>query len=60
MFGSVTAADVAELLKERGIEVDRRKIQMEEPIKHLGEYPIPVKLHRDVIVTVTVDVVKTN
>jgi large subunit ribosomal protein L9 len=60
MFGSVTAADVAELLKERGIEVDRRKIQMEEPIKYLGEYPIPIKLHKDVVVNITVDVVKTN
>jgi large subunit ribosomal protein L9 len=60
MFGSVTAADVAELLKERGIEVDRRKISLDEPIKYLGEYQIPVKLHKDVVVSITVDVVKTN
>jgi len=60
MFGSVTAADVAELLKERGLEVDRRKISLEEPIKYLGEYSIPIKLHKDVVVTITVDVVKTN
>jgi large subunit ribosomal protein L9 len=60
MFGSVTAADVAELLKERGIEVDRRKIQIEEPIKYLGEYQVPIKLHKDVMVTITLDVVKSD
>jgi len=60
MFGSVTAADVAELIKERGIEVDRRKIQLDEPIKHLGEFEIPIRLHRDVTVIVMVDVVRTN
>jgi large subunit ribosomal protein L9 len=60
MFGSVTSADVAELIKERNIEVDRRKIQLVEPIKHLGEYNIDVRLHRDVVVTIKVDVVKGN
>ncbi|MDD5088221.1 MAG: 50S ribosomal protein L9 [bacterium] len=60
MFGSVTAADVAELIKERGIEVDRRKIQLDEPIKHLGEFEIPIRLHREVTVSITVDVVRTN
>jgi large subunit ribosomal protein L9 len=60
MFGSVTATDVAELIKERGIEVDRRKIHLSEPIKFLGEYQIPIKLHRDVTVMITIDVVKTN
>jgi large subunit ribosomal protein L9 len=60
MFGSVTSADVAELIKERGIEVDRRKIQLEEPIKHLGEFEIPIRLHRDVQVNITLDVVRTN
>ncbi|MBU0508624.1 50S ribosomal protein L9 [bacterium] len=60
MFGSVTAADIAELIKERGVEVDRRRIQLDEPIKHLGEFSIPIKLHRDVTVMITVDVVKTN
>ncbi|MCB9358205.1 MAG: 50S ribosomal protein L9 [Calditrichaeota bacterium] len=57
MFGAVTTADIAELIKERGIEIDRRKIQLEDPIKHLGEFNIPVKLHREVIATITVDVV---
>jgi large subunit ribosomal protein L9 len=60
MFGSVTTADIAELIKERGVEVDRRKIQLDEPIKHLGEFEIPIRLHRDVTVTVTLDVIKTN
>lgn len=60
MFGSVTSADIAELIRQRGIEVDRRKIHLEEPIKHLGEFAIPIKLHREVTVTVTLDVIKTN
>ncbi|MBI5059575.1 50S ribosomal protein L9 [candidate division KSB1 bacterium] len=59
MFGSVTSSDIAELIKERGIEIDRRKIQLEEPIKHLGEFDIPIKLHREVVVTIKLDVVKS-
>ncbi len=58
MFGSVTASDIADLIKARGIELDRRKIQLEEPIRHLGEFEVPVRLHRDVVVNITVDVVK--
>lgn len=58
MFGSVTSNDIAELIRERGIEVDRRKIQLDEAIKHLGEYDIPIKLHREVIVIIKLDVVK--
>jgi large subunit ribosomal protein L9 len=57
MFGAVTSSDIAELIKERGFEIDRRKIQLEEPIKHLGEYNIGIKLHRDITAIVTVDVV---
>lgn len=57
MFGAVTSSDIAELIKERGIDIDRRKIQLDEPIKHLGEYKVGVKLHREVIAMVTVDVV---
>jgi large subunit ribosomal protein L9 len=60
MFGSVTAQDIADLIKERGVEVDRRKIQLDEPIRHLGEFEIPIKLHRDVVVNITVDVIRTN
>lgn len=57
MFGAVTSSDIAELIKERGFEIDRRKIQLADPIKHLGEYNVSVKLHREVIATVTIDVV---
>jgi large subunit ribosomal protein L9 len=58
MFGAVTSADIAEAIKERGIEIDRRKIQLVEPIKNLGEFSIPVKLHREVTAIVKLDVVK--
>jgi large subunit ribosomal protein L9 len=57
MFGAVTSSDIAELVKERGIDIDRRKIQLDEPIKHLGEFQIPVKLHREVTAMLVVDVV---
>ena len=57
LFGSVTNADVADALAAKGFEIDRRKIQLHEPIKKLGEFKVPVKLHRDVIVTLTVKVV---
>jgi large subunit ribosomal protein L9 len=57
LFGSVTNADVAEALTAKGFDVDRRKIQLHEPIKKLGEYTVPVKLHRDVIVPLKVKVV---
>ncbi len=58
MFGSVTAKDVAEELAQNGVTVDRRKIQLDHPIKELGTFTVPVKLHRDVTATVTVNVVK--
>ncbi|HTY08816.1 MAG TPA: 50S ribosomal protein L9 [Candidatus Edwardsbacteria bacterium] len=48
LFGSVTAADIAGLLAGQGIEIDKRKIVLEEPIKKLGVYNIPIKLHSDV------------
>jgi large subunit ribosomal protein L9 len=57
LYGSVTTADIAEALLARGLEVDRRKIVLQEPIKKLGEYEIPVKLHRDVATHVKVKVV---
>ena len=57
LFGSVTNADIAESLAAKGFDIDRRKIQLHEPIKKLGEFKVPVKLHRDVIVTLTVKVV---
>ncbi len=58
LFGSVTAMDIAAALAERGIEVDRRKILLEHPIKYLGEYTIPVKLHREVTAEIRIQVVR--
>ncbi|MCU0607631.1 MAG: 50S ribosomal protein L9 [Candidatus Edwardsbacteria bacterium] len=48
LFGSVTAADIAGLLAAQGLEIDKRRIALEEPIKKLGVYNIPIKLHQDV------------
>lgn len=56
LFGSVTAAMVAEKLAERGLEVDRRRIALAEPIKQLGEHPVVIKLHREIDATITVKV----
>ena len=58
LFGSVTAKDVADALEAKNFTIDRRKIQLEDPIKQLGEFKVPVKLHKDVIAEVTVVVVK--
>ena len=57
LYGSVTSADIAEALGALGFEVDRRKIQLAEPIKRIGEVEVPVKLHREVTATVKVKVV---
>jgi large subunit ribosomal protein L9 len=48
LYGSVTPTDVADLLKEKGFTVDKRKIVLHEPIKKLGEYEIPIRLHPEV------------
>ena len=58
MFGSVTTKDIAEKLAEQGVVVDRRKIQLAQPIKELGNVTVPIKMPRDVMATVTVRVVK--
>ncbi|HKJ66853.1 MAG TPA: 50S ribosomal protein L9 [bacterium] len=58
VFGSVTSQDIADLLKDKGYEIDKRDIQLDEPIRELGIYPVPVKLHRDVTVEVKVWVIK--
>ena len=58
LYGSVTAADIADLLKAKGFEVDRRKLILPEPIKAIGDHPVPLKLHREVTVPLTVRVVK--
>ncbi len=54
MFGSVTAADVSESLAAQGYTVDKRKIQLDQPIKTLGEYQVPAKLHREVTASIKV------
>ena len=60
LYGSVTSADVAEALAARQFELDKRKIQLPEPLKQLGEFKVPVKLHHDVVAEVTVKVVKLD
>jgi large subunit ribosomal protein L9 len=58
LFGSVTSADVADAVRaQTGVELDRRKTQLAEPLKELGAVEVPVELHADVVVTLTVDVV---
>ncbi|MEO8727031.1 MAG: 50S ribosomal protein L9 [Acidobacteriaceae bacterium] len=58
IFGSVTSADIAQELESKGFNIDRRKLQMpmEEPLKTLGEFLVPVKLHREVTAHVKVEV----
>lgn len=60
LYGSVTNADIGDLLKEKGFEIDRRKILLPDPIKTLGETTVPVKLHRDVTAELRVAVVKED
>jgi large subunit ribosomal protein L9 len=56
LFGSVTAVQIAELLGEKGVTVDRRKIELAEPIKEVGEHRVPVRLHREVLAQVRLNV----
>lgn len=56
LYGSVTSFDVVDALKERGLEVERRRVGLHEHIKQVGDYDIPIKLHRDVTVTIKVEV----
>jgi large subunit ribosomal protein L9 len=58
LYGSVTSADVAASLADQHVDIDRRKIQLPEPLKALGEYDVPVRLHREVTGQVKVKVVK--
>src|SRR3954470_10203154 len=57
LYGSVTSQDIAQSLKDKGFEIDRRKIVLADPIKALGETTVPVKIHRDVTAQVRVKVV---
>lgn len=56
LFGSVTSADIAQQLEAKGFNIDRRKVQLDEPLKQVGEFHIPVKLHREVTAHVAVTV----
>jgi len=56
LFGSVTSADIANALEAKGFNIDRRKVHLEEPLKQLGEFHIPVRLHREVTAHVAVTV----
>ncbi len=56
LFGSVTAIDIAEKLAEQGYQMDRRKIQLPTPLKLVGEYDVPIKLHREVSAIIKVKV----
>jgi large subunit ribosomal protein L9 len=58
LFGSVTSADIAEGLSQKGFTIDRRKIQLHEPLKNLGQFEVPVRLHRDVTSRVKVTIEK--
>lgn len=56
LYGSVTPSEIADALAEKGIEVDRRRVELAEPIKRLGEHTIHVRFHKDVVAEVTVEV----
>src|SRR4029078_11904361 len=56
LYGSVTSMDVAEALKDKGYEIDRHRIHLREPLKRLGDYAVPVRLHRDVTIDLQVKV----
>ena len=60
LYGAVTSADIAEKLAAHGVDIDKRKIVLHEPIKRLGEFEVPVKLHSDVEAKVKVQVVKAG
>ena len=57
LYGSVTSSDIAQALLAKGFEIEKRKIQLPEPIKALGEFTVPIKVHRDVTSQVKVKVV---
>ena len=56
LYGSVTSMDIAETLKERGYEIDRHRIHLREPLKRLGDFVVPVRLHREVTIDLKVRV----
>ncbi len=58
LFGSVTSLDIEDALGKQGFQIDRRKIILEEPLKQLGEFAVPVRLHREVTASLNVQVVQ--
>jgi large subunit ribosomal protein L9 len=60
LFGSVTSADIAHELERQSFNIDRRKIHLDEPLKHLGEFSVPVRLHKDVTAKVKVIIGKAD
>jgi len=58
LYGSVTSGDIADFLKGKGVEIDKRKVQLEEPLKHLGDHEVKIKLHPEVVATIKVLVSK--
>jgi large subunit ribosomal protein L9 len=56
LYGSVTASEIADALAAKSIEVDRRRVELAEPIRRVGAHTVHVRLHRDVVATLTVDV----
>ncbi len=56
LYGSVTSMDIAEALKERGYEIDRHRIHLREPLKRIGDFTVPVRLHREVSVDLQIKV----
>ncbi|MBM3724982.1 MAG: 50S ribosomal protein L9 [Acidobacteria bacterium] len=60
LFGSVTAQDIATALEKQSFSIDRKKIHLDSPIKQLGEFKVPVRLHREVTVEITVEVTRED
>ena len=58
LFGSVTSGDIAESLKSQGFEIDKRQVQLPDPLKVLGEYPVTIRVFRDVTAEIKVAVEK--
>ncbi len=56
LYGSVTSMDIAEALKERGYEIDRHRLHLREPLKRLGEFTVPLRLHREVSIDLQVKI----
>ena len=57
LFGSVTTMDIADAVKAKGVEIDKRKIVLDEPIKRLGDYTVSVKMHADILADIKVSVI---